>query len=75
MDLEDKMEEIKEVKEKVVKKHTKECKVYWIHEGLIGFEFDGYGISAEYKSDKPVETIKVEYTGQIGTPDFKYKVK
>jgi len=60
------------------KKHKSEANIYntvviqKTRKGKTGVSFDGYGISIP--TDKPYnvgDAITLEYTGTIGTPDYK----
>lgn len=58
--------------------NTKDCKVISKWLGSIGVDFDGYGISLDVPVENPHKvghTVKVVYSGNIGTPNFKAKLK
>lgn len=73
------------VKEKVEKKNrnkkptksTKECKVlaFIKAQHFMIISFDGFGIRIDGIDDDPGETVMVEYSGKISTPDFKIEIK
>jgi len=58
-------------KNKIDNYKTKECKVigYFPVKDLILIDFNGIGISFAY-SNIPSDTVKVRYTGEIGTKNF-----
>ena len=73
------------VKEKVEKKNrnkkptkpTKECKVlsYIKSQHFIIISFDGNGIRIDGVENDPGETVTVEYSGKLGTPDLNIEIK
>lgn len=73
------------VKEKVEKKNrnkkptksTKECEVltYIKSQHFIIISFDGSGIRIDGIDNDPGKTVFVEYSGKVGTPDFKIEIK
>jgi len=60
-------------KKNTQKSKKEKCKVLWIKNNKIAFNFKGFGISHEVKDDIKSEFIEVEYTGEIGNKNFKIK--
>lgn len=56
--------------EKVNKTEEKLCKVIYKDSFVVGFNFDGYGISVPYKKEIDKAEVLVSYTGEIGKKDF-----
>lgn len=55
------------------------CKVLYIKDKIFAIDFKGYGISFSTENSFldtdliPQDFIDISYTGEIGSPDFKYK--
>lgn len=72
------MEEIKEAdnkETKVEKKQSKKikiCKVIFNDKinGILHVDFEGFGIQVNCKEEK--DTVKIQYTSEIGKPDFTF---
>lgn len=58
-------------------KTIKECAVlaYVKAQHFMIISFDGNGIRIDGIDSDPGETVKVEYSGKVGTPDFKIEIK
>jgi len=76
--IEKETEILKESSKKIkstIKKSTKSkkeiCSVLWVKPNKIAFDFKGCGVSEFTESDfTGSKTIEVEYTGEIGKPNF-----
>lgn len=55
---------------------TKECKVisYNKRNNTLDIKFDGYGIRIKDVKDFSGDTVEVKYKGEIGKPNFEYKL-
>lgn len=55
----------------------KYCKVYFVKDDVMYFTFDEYGISAKIPKNKEIlrgDHVKIIYSGEFGTPSFKFQV-
>lgn len=84
-DLTDIENNIEEIQENIDKKYEEQmCKVLWVKPNSFAFSFvsnnEEYGISVHTENNSLLDIekisnyVKVQYAGQIGSPDFKYFV-
>jgi len=55
---------------------TIQCKVLWVTQTSFAISFKGYGVSIQKESNVEINEpyVTVEYTSDIGEPDFVYNV-
>jgi hypothetical protein len=53
----------------------KACKIVWVKNDQVAFDFDGFGISTQTdKNFADATEIKIKYRNRIGTPEFEFKI-
>lgn len=68
--------EIKEIKiDKKQTKKIKKCKVLFYDKlkNILHIDFDGFGIQVEYCGEEK-EDVNIQYTSEIGKPDFTFNI-
>lgn len=73
------IEEVQEVEQNIeiiedIIEHVEVCKARYDN-GLMYINFKGYGLVCPARMDKKgIEEVSVYYEGEIGQPDFKFRV-